>query len=74
MPVDPTSENKAQCICPECPTYDECMTMEEEVLYCGTSVTMCEDTQRNGCNCGACDVRAAYELAGTYYCVSGPAE
>jgi hypothetical protein len=50
------------------------MTVEEEALFCGTSVTMCEDVERQGCVCGRCDVRAAYDLLGTYFCFEGPVE
>ena len=72
--VEVNEVNRESCLCPNCPTYDECMTLEEESLFCGTSITMCEDVAREGCVCGRCDVRAAYDLAGTYFCVEGPVE
>lgn len=73
MVVEVTEENRERCLCPGCPTYDECMGMEEEVLYCGTAVSMCEIT-KNGCLCGGCPVYAHYGLNGGYYCEGGPAE
>ena len=74
MVVEASTANRARCLCPHCPTYDECMTLEEEALYCGSSVTMCEDVGREGCVCGRCDVHGEYDLMGTYYCFEGPAE
>jgi len=71
--VDVNEQNRESCLCPGCPTFDECMAMEEESLFCGTSVTMCEDVSREGCRCAACDVHAAYGLSGDYYCLAGPA-
>jgi hypothetical protein len=73
MTVEPNAENRADCLCPHCPTYDECMTVEEELLYCGSSVTMCENTERQGCVCGRCTVHGKYDLFGVYYCIEGPA-
>jgi hypothetical protein len=72
--VEVTEANRESCLCPHCPTYTDCMALEEEALFCGTSVTMCEDVERQGCVCGRCDVHAAYDLAGTYYCQEGPVE
>ena len=47
--VEVNEVNRESCLCPNCPTYDECMTLEEESLFCGTSITMCEDVAREGC-------------------------
>ena len=74
MIVEAVTANRTLCLCPHCPTYGACMTLEEEALYCGSSVTMCEDVEREGCVCGRCDVHAEYDLMGTYYCFEGPAE
>jgi hypothetical protein len=74
MFVESTEANREKCVCAGCPTYTECMTLEEEMLFCGTGLTMCEDVERNGCECPACLVHAEYSLAGMFYCFSGPAE
>ena len=74
MVVEASTANREECLCPHCPTYEECMTMEEEVLFCGTSQTMCEAVERQGCVCGRCDVHAAFDLAGTFFCFEGPAD
>lgn len=73
MSVDVTEANREACLCPNCPTYDECMAMEEEALYCGTAVTICELTKA-GCICGGCPVFSEYGLAGTYFCEAGAVE
>jgi len=72
--VEINETNRDNCLCPNCPTYVECMMLEEEALFCGTSVTMCEDVERQGCVCGRCSVHAAYDLASVYYCIEGPVE
>lgn len=72
--VEVNEVNREKCLCPHCPTYTACMTLEEEALFCGTSVTMCDDVERQGCVCGRCDVHAEYDLVGTYYCLEGPVE
>jgi hypothetical protein len=73
MAVESNDHDRSKCLCPHCPTYTICMAAEEEALFCGTSVTMCEDVERQGCVCGRCDVRRDYDLMGTYYCLEGPA-
>jgi hypothetical protein len=73
MPVEARAENRELCLCPHCPTYNECMTIEEEALFCGTSITMCEDVEQQGCVCGRCTVHKEYNLLDTYYCLGGPA-
>ena len=72
--VEINAANRESCLCPHCPTYVECMTLEEESLFCGTSVTMCDGVEREGCVCVRCAVHAAYGLSGTYYCLEGPVE
>ena len=70
--VEVTAENREACLCPGCPTYNECMTAENENLYCGVGKTVCEPT-KSGCLCPGCPVHEEYGLVGTYYCFSGPA-
>ena len=74
MVVEAIEVNRERCLCPNCPTYTECMTIEEEALFCGTSQTMCEGVIQEGCVCGRCVVHAEYDLMSTYYCFAGPAE
>jgi hypothetical protein len=73
MTVEVTEANRERCICPSCATYDECMTAEDEALYCGTAVTIC-DINKIECICGDCGVFSQYGLVGSYYCETGPAE
>lgn len=72
MAVDVTEANREKCLCPGCPTYNECMSAEEEALFCGVGKTVCEPT-KSGCLCGGCPVHAAYGLTGSYFCFEGTA-
>ena len=74
MFVDVTPSNRALCACPSCPTYDVCMTMEEESLYCGSGATMCEDVEQQECSCPGCAVFSANGLTGSYFCLAESAE
>jgi hypothetical protein len=71
--VEDSAENAASCICPKCPTYDECMREADDRLFCARGETSCEPTGR-GCNCGECPVWADNDLNGYYYCLEGAAE
>ncbi len=73
MPVDINQENREKCTCPGCPTYDECMTAEDEQIYCAVGESVC-DPARLGCVCGDCPVHSEYGLTGTYYCFEGAAQ
>ena len=71
--VPDTQENTIQCICGGCPSYDECMRNNDEILYCAKEKSTCE-VPRNGCLCGACPLASEFDLDKLYYCVIGAAE
>ena len=73
MKVEDTVENAEQCLCPECPTYDRCMSDAAEALYCARSETACEPKAKS-CLCGGCPVWAVNGLEEYYYCVRGAAD
>jgi len=70
MKVSDTPENMKQCICPSCPSYNECMKTGMEGLFCARGKTGC-DLKREGCICGQCPVHSTYHLLGGYYCAVG---
>ncbi len=71
--VPDTSENLQQCICGECPSYNDCMRDKMEGLYCAREKSSCE-FDKNGCLCGACPLVMDYALDKMYYCEIGAAE
>lgn len=72
MRPDDNEQNASRCLCPGCPTYDDCMASKDERFYCSRGKSGCEPSPM-GCICGECPVWAQYELNGHYYCVRGAA-
>jgi len=70
MPVIDNQENSNKCICPTCPSYDDCMRGKNETLYCARGKTECEVVKK-GCVCGSCPVHMENKLTKWYYCLSG---
>lgn len=71
--IPDTPENVNKCICGGCPSYDDCMRENDEMLYCARKKSACE-VPRNGCLCGACPLAGEFDLDKMYYCMIGPAE
>jgi len=71
--VPDTQENVQKCICGGCPSYDDCMRDNNEILYCAKEKSACE-VPRKGCLCGACPLVAEFGLDKMYYCVMGAEE
>jgi hypothetical protein len=72
MNVDDNEQNADRCLCPGCPTYNDCMRGESQRLFCSRGKTDC-DPSANGCLCGGCPVWSDYDLSGYYYCKEGAA-
>lgn len=72
--IPKTKENRATCVCPECPSYNECAKAKKEALYCSESVgkSTC-DYKMNGCICSTCPVYRQFKLRTGYYCIRGDA-
>ena len=67
--VPNTDENAKQCHCPDCPTYNDCMTTRDEHLFCSRGDTKC-NLDEEGCICGECPVWEEYGIKSFYYCRS----
>ena len=68
-----TKENFNKCLCPGCPTRNECMRNRDERLFCSGGKSEC-DLKRKGCLCGECPVESEYGLTSFYYCDEGAAK
>jgi len=64
-------ENKALCICPDCPTYNECAQEKNELFYCGMGKSPTCITQESGCICPACPITEKMGLTHDYFCLKG---
>jgi len=73
MSVEDIAENASACLCPDCPTYNNCMGGADEKLYCARGRTACEVTARR-CVCPDCPVWSRNGLSTTYFCTGGAAE
>lgn len=73
MRPEDNDANQARCICPDgCPTYNDCMSGEEEKLFCSRGETACNPASQ-GCICERCPVWAHYDLSSLYFCLEGAA-
>ncbi|MDW5563716.1 MAG: DUF2769 domain-containing protein [Methanomassiliicoccus sp.] len=65
------NEFRAQCVCPDCPTYTKCAGDAGELLYCFLGRSGECITEEMGCNCPDCPLAARAELVNIYYCING---
>jgi hypothetical protein len=65
------NENKKLCICPTCPTYNECAENNMEALYCTEGKSAVCITKESGCICPACPVTEKLGLEKDYFCTKG---
>lgn len=72
MIVEDSDTNSSRCLCPGCPTHDDCMKETAERLFCARGRTEC-DTSGRGCLCTGCPVSAENRLGGKYFCMEGAA-
>ncbi len=68
-----TKENTSKCLCPGCPTINECMKNRNQHLFCAGGKTECE-VEKKGCLCGECPVESEFGLTEFYYCTEGAAK
>ena len=64
---------RSMCICESCPTYNECMRAQEQLLFCMNGKSPTCTFEKKGCRCTACPVAARSGWKETYYCILGSA-
>ena len=72
MKVDDNDKNAGRCLCPGCPTYNDCMHGKQQRIFCSRGATEC-DPKSKGCICSECPVWSDYDLGSLYFCTSGAA-
>jgi hypothetical protein len=67
--------NRQQCVCSACPSYNSCAKSQQESLFCGMPLNQrsCK-YEENGCICGDCQIYKNNKLEAGYYCVYGSAD
>jgi len=63
--------NKALCVCPTCPTYNECAKEKDELFYCALGVSATCIIKESGCLCPACPITEKMGLTKDYFCTKG---
>jgi hypothetical protein len=65
---------KTKCICPDCPTYNNCAKSNNELLYCihGESKECIQDEKR--CICQECPITQKMGLKHMFFCTRGNEE
>ena len=63
--------NKVLCVCPTCPTYNECAKEKGELFYCALGVSTTCIIQESGCICPACPITEKMGLTKDYFCIQG---
>ncbi len=64
-------DNKTLCICPDCPTYNECAQEKGEIFYCSMGKSPTCITKGLGCICPACPITEKMGLTHDYFCTKG---
>ena len=64
---------KEDCICPICPTHNECAKNGGETLFCVLGKSEICITKERGCMCPTCPFAQEYEIGVKYnfYCTRG---
>ncbi len=70
--TDKEGDMRPRCICPRCPTYDDCARKGNQLLFCMEGKSGCR-LQRYGCICPSCPVEKEQGFTGVYFCISGKA-
>jgi len=64
-------ENRKKCICEPCPTYNECMRADTELIFCLSGKSPTCTFEKKGCLCPGCPVTTILGLKKAYYCIRG---
>jgi hypothetical protein len=62
---------KKMCVCPGCPSYNECAKNGTELLYCALGKSPACITEMKGCTCPACPITPDMGLKNQYFCTRG---
>jgi len=65
-------ELAADCVCPICPTYQDCAKDADENIFCLRDKSGCINKEK-GCMCPTCPFAAKYKIGvlHNFYCMRG---
>ena len=66
-----TEARKVSCICPTCPTYNDCANGRNELLYCVLGKSPECISEEVDCVCPGCPVTDEMGLEHTFFCTRG---
>lgn len=61
----------AACICPDCPTYNDCAKNAQELLFCAHGGSFVCIAREADCLCPGCPVTSDFGLTHDYFCTRG---
>lgn len=64
-------EEKKLCLCPGCPTYNDCMGGKNQVLFCALGKSEGCEINKIQCLCPTCPVTDEYGLKSIFFCSNG---
>ncbi len=65
-------ELKGKCICPDCPSYNDCAKQKGELFFCSFDSGKSDCiTEEKWCICETCPVTEELGLTKIYYCIKG---
>ena len=62
---------KKECICTDCPSYNDCAKMNGELLFCSIGKSPNCIIDEKGCICPECPIAKRLELENVYFCTRG---
>ena len=65
-------ELEKDCVCPICPSYNQCAKDKDENIFCLKDKSNCIDQQK-GCMCPTCPFASEYKIGvfHNFYCMRG---
>jgi hypothetical protein len=60
-----------QCICPDCPTYNDCAKNAMEGLFCAHGTSFHCISEEKDCICPSCPITEQYGLTRNFFCTRG---
>jgi len=69
--ADLIADFKSKCLCPTCPTYNNCASKAGEKLFCVTGKSFMCISEDKGCFCPQCPIGKEVGLKHQKFCLKG---
>jgi hypothetical protein len=64
-------DDTGSCICPDCPTYNDCAKDSTEGLFCAHGSSFHCISLEKDCFCPSCPITEQYGLTRNFFCIRG---